>query len=296
MKRIPLLLLVLTLTAHSSVRAQQGQWVEWIFDGQLSVDYIENLNLSAFSNDSENDRRLSGLLVFGRYYQFSGTTRAFVNASAQIDKYQDFDGLDTTAYGANVGIRHKFGVGFQVPYISASVAYLDQDRDVSGWDIQSTSLNLEVGKNLSERWSVALSFEAHEREGNKGPTVRPELSNDPFDQSDRRYALFTDYVVSENWLISASVTRIDGDFYSACNGANVAIALATMEVNAITKDNVFGGCVYSVDGRIDQADLALHYALSAHRAINLSARYLDGEAGELGYHRHELSLSYVYRF
>ena len=59
----------------SPVLAQNSQWVEWIGDVEVSYGQNNNLNLSAFDDDEEDDSLVRVAGVFGRFYQINGTTR-----------------------------------------------------------------------------------------------------------------------------------------------------------------------------------------------------------------------------
>jgi len=280
----------------SPVCAQDAQWVEWIGDIEFSFGTNDNLNVSAFSNDKEDDNlfRVSG--TFGRYYQFSGTTRAHIAVGIASEHYSDIDLMSNTTTSLDLGVRHKFGLGFDVPYIQLNLNYQDRNVDADIRDTDQFAATIEVGKNLSDRFSLAGSVTINSVDGNAGPTIVPGVSNEPFDDDFWTASLFANYVISEDWLVSLDYTRRDGDFHSACTPINVAIVLANEQIQAITLDEAFNGCAYQVDGSANIVTASLGYAISSHSAINLGIQFFGGEADVLSYAGRSFQLSYNYRY
>ena len=101
--------------------AENSQWVEWIGDIELSYGQTENLNLSAFAEEEEDDNLFRVAVAFGRYYQINGNTRMHIAATFASEHYDDFGPLDNVSAGLNFGLRHKFGVGLEVPYIQLNL-------------------------------------------------------------------------------------------------------------------------------------------------------------------------------
>jgi len=285
-----------SLVLSGPVAASQGEWVEWIADAQLSYAAIDNLNLSAFSNDSQNDQRLALTGVAGRFYQFNGFTRMSIALEIDVEKFQAFDLLDNVQLGGNIGLRHKFGLGFFQPYLQFNVDYRQKEVD---WHVYSRNIlftRLEVGKHLDEQFSFAASFDFTLTEGEAGPVINPELSSDVFDQSFAHISVFADYMISQDWLLSASYARRQGDFHSACSKDNVAKVIEVERVKAITQDDVFGGCVYKLEGGANIYSALLSYSLNNHSAINLLAEHYQGRADVLDYQSTSYSLSLNYRY
>ena len=276
--------------------AENSQWVEWIADMQISYADIRNINYSAFSNDQENDSRIAANAVLGRFYQFSGNTRMHLAVELAAEHYDKFDMMNNEQVGINFGIRHKFGLGHTVPYLQINAHYHHQEIDADFWSNDRFGLSAEVGKHVTDSMSLALSVSYSSMDGEKGNVIVPELSSRVFDQDFWRASLFVDYILSQDWLVSAEYSRREGDFHSACTPENVAKALETMQVKAITSDEVFGGCVYQVDGSNNTYSANLSYAISRHSALNLSVEFYDGSVDILEYDGSKVQLSYNYRY
>ena len=284
------------LLLSTTVDAQKGEWVEWLADAEISYASIDNLNFSAFSDDTHSDERFALNTLFGRIYQFNGFTRMSLTIELAADKHQKFELMDSTLIGANLGIRHKFGLGFYQPYLQFNASYRHQEVDYDVYSTDGYNANLEFGQHINNQLSLAVSFDFTSTEGDPGPGVVDGLSSEVFDQSYLLFSIFADYILNQNWLLSGSYSYRQGDFNSSCSGANVAKVLEVEKVKAITKDEIFGGCVYKLDGSSNIFSASLSYSLTSHSAINLFIERYQGHADVLKYQNTSYSLSYNYRY
>lgn len=287
---------VILLLLSTPVGAENGEWVEWIADAEISYANIDNLNLSAFSDDSHSDDRLALSTLFGRVYQFDGFTRMSVAFELDAQKYNDFDLMDNNQFGMNIGARHKFGLGFYQPYLHFNVNY--RHREVE-WDDNSADIlftSLEFGQHINNQLSLAASIDFTSADGEAGLVINPEISSEVFDQKFMHLSFFVDYILSQNWLVSASYAYRQGDFQSSCSKENVAKVLEVEDVLAITADGIFGGCVYKLDGRSNIYSASLGYSLSRHSALNFVMEHYQGRADVLEYQNTSYSLSFNYRY
>ncbi|MCJ8297022.1 MAG: hypothetical protein MJK15_21730 [Colwellia sp.] len=284
------------LLLSTIVGAEKGEWVEWLADTQLSYADIENLNLSAFDDDSHQDQTLVLDTVIGRFYQLDGFSRMHIAFEFEAQKHQEFDQMDDIYLGSNFGFRYKFGLGFYQPYLqlNANYGHKEVDYDINSKDIFYTSI--ELGQHINNRLSLAASIDFTSTDGESGPNVVSELSSDVFSQSFFKASFFADYILAQDWLLSASYARREGDFHSACNTVNVAKVLEVEEVKAITKDKIFVGCVYKLDGSSNIFSASLSYSLTRHSAINLFIERYQGHADVLKYQNTSYSISYNYRY
>lgn len=295
MNKIRLYLLIFYFFSITSY-SQNSQWVEWIADVEASYLHTDNLNYSAFSNDKSADQALALKTALGRFYQFSGTTRMHVAIELGAMQYREFNLMSNTELGISTGVRHKFGIGHDVPYIQLDLSYQSKTVDSSRWSNDLTQFSIEVGKHFTDKLSLALSIISSTQNGKAWDTVVPDISNNVFDQTYWHAFVFADYILSEDWLVSLSYARRDGDFNSACTGDNVKKVLDTMQVKAITFDDIFGGCVYKIDGQSNIYSSALSFALNNHSSLNFKVAFYQGHASDLDYQRSDIQLSYNYRY
>jgi len=287
--------LIVTFFAFN-VHAQDGEWVEWIADAQLSYNQIDNLNLSAFSDDQENDHQISFTALLGRIYQLNGTSRFHILADLSKANFDDFNKMNNTELGLNLGFRHKFGLGFHKPYLQVNFGYKDTEFSAKSWDRNSYVAYIELGKHFSDKITASISYAYTQMDGKPWMTVLPEISSEVFDQNYWQSALIVDYLIYDDWLISANYRYRNGDLTSACTPDNVVKVLANNTVNAITTDDIFGGCVYQISGETHTLSTGLSYAISRHSGLNFSYEYLEGNAGTLNYDSSNIQLSYNYSY
>jgi opacity protein-like surface antigen len=293
MKKITILCL---LFMSVPAQAQNSQWVEWIGDLEVAYGHNNNLNLSAFNNDEESDNLIRVTGDFGRYYQFNGTTRGHVAVELASETYGEFELMDNLTAGINLGLRHKFGVGLDVPYLQLNLSYKERSFDADVRDRTDLDASIELGKQFSERFSLAGNFMMSSIDGESGPTAVPGISNRPFDEDFWHASLIADYVLSQNWLVSVDYAFRSGDFHSSCTPTNVAIVLSLEPVQAITLDPAFNGCVYQLDGDARILSTNLSYAVSNHSAINFGIQFYEGDADVLSYSGRSFQLSFNYRY
>ncbi len=287
---------IFTLICNHAAMAEQGQWVEWIADFDANYAHTNNLNLSAFSNDEESDARLALQADLGRIYQLNGQSRFSIAGAILAERYQDFSGMNNYGFGIQLGFRHKFGLGFYQPYVQSHVSYLDRTFDASAWSHDLTTFTLEVGKHINDRLSIAANAMLAHQDGKNGVVIVDTLRSDPFDLDYWQASLIADYILTPQWLISAQIAYREGDMNSACSTDNVARALELEKVDAITKDGIFGGCVYRLDTQVKRFNLALSYALSAHSSISLFGEYFDGHGDVLSYSGLNTQVAFSYRY
>jgi len=277
-------------------RANNSQWVEWIAAAQVSVTNIDNLNISAFNNDKVADNRLAISTSFGRFYQISSTSRFHLALDLSTDKHRDTELLDETAYGINIGFRHKFGVGFKVPYMQIGLNSTSHDVKADSWSRNISNASFELGQHFSERLSLAAKLNYSSSNGSSGPIVIEDISGNPFDQNHWQATVYVDYMLEQNWLLTLNLGYRDGDILSACDKNNVDIVWEKENITAITKDDIFGGCVYSLKASAVMYGANISYALSNHTALDLAINAYSGQADVLDYKGKNLMLVFNYSY
>ncbi len=278
------------------VQANNSQWVEWIAAAQVSVTNIDNLNLSAFNNDKVADNRLAISTSLGRFYQINSTSRFHLALDLSTEKHRDTELLDETAYGINMGFRHKFGVGFKVPYMQIGVNSIWHDVKADTWSRNISNASIELGQHFSDRLFLATELNFSFSNGSTGPIIIEDISGNPFDQDHWQATVYVDYIIEQNWLLTLNLGYRDGDILSACNTSNVDIVWEKETINAITKDDIFGGCVYSLKASAVTYGANISYALSNHAALDLVINVYSGQADMLDYNGKNLMLVFNYSY
>ena len=99
-------------------------------------------------------------------------------------------------------------------------------------------------------------------------------------------------------VLGASYSYRDGEFDSACTPGNVAkvIAREGSNMKAIAVDDIFGGCVYRLEGHAHTGELHLNYGLGNRFSVDLGYRYVWGQARELIYRSNVASVAVLFRY
>jgi len=286
---ILLLSLLLPAAAHS-------EWAEWKFKPGAEYRHENNLNFSAFGNDKESDNIFNPYVGGGRFYQLGDRTRLRLTADLDVHVYDSWDQLNSWSISGSAALSHKFGVGLTAPWLRPflTIGYKDVRADIrSGLFIHT---GIIFGKRFTPRFDIAANLEYRDRNGKNGVQIVPGIGPDVFDQNRFSISLYGNFLLSEHWLLSASLGHFDGDFDSACTPENVAIVLATEDVKAITLDSVFGGCVYRLDGKGNNARADISFSATRHSSLNFGVAYQKGKGDVQDYKNTILRASFIYSY
>lgn len=261
----------------------QAEWVESIAEAELGIAYDNNLNRSAFTEDEEEDHEFTGTVSVGRYYQVKDNTRFSITGDLGVRVLDQFTELNSASIGTTVTLHHKYGVGTDVPWVQgfASLSYLDvkdHARDSTIFDI-----GLRAGKRFMPRLDGQVEYFYRTRDGENGPVVDPSIDTDVFDQDFHKVSANLNFLATNRLLLSTGYSYRDGEFDSACTPGNVGTVFALEDVKAIAFDDVFGGCVYRLDGTLWTFSLGASYALGRETALLFTYQNNDGKADELHY-------------
>ena len=164
-------------------------------------------------------------------------------------------------------------------------------------DSKIYDIGVRSGKRFTPRLDASIGYDFHYRDGrDTGIGAAPPIGTDVFDQSNHTISGNLNYLVTNKLLLSAGYAYLNGDFDSACTVANVGTVLANEDVKAIILDNVFGGCVYRLDGDVNILSLNLSYALNNHASLNIGYTHRDGEADFLEYESSIVQASFNYSY
>ncbi len=271
-----------------SIVSTHAEWAEWIAEGELKYLDSDNINYSAFSNDELSDNAIVPSLSIGRFKQIGDNTRLRLAGSLELGKFDEFDKLDYVKLGVTAALRHKLGLGLEVPWISGEVSLsaLDVDSNIRD-DSTLYEFGIRSGKRFTPRLDGQIGLEYTKRDGKNGPVVDPAIPTDVFDQESVALVLEGGFLLSEKALMTVGYSYRSGDFDSACTGPNVATVLAVENVKAITFDDAFNlsvpMCAYKLDGKTNIFDVSLLYSLHPNWSVELGIEYHDGKGDVLEY-------------
>ncbi len=291
-----LLFILIVFIEVSPVQYAHAEWVEFVNDASLEVIHNDNINSSAFAADEEPDTFIRPSYTFGRFYQASDLTRLRFTVDASARKHDKFDKLDSVDLSANVIAHHKFGVGFEKPWLRAKLSVGRRDADVAIRDSTLYEVGLATGRRFGERLSGQIGAQYNSRNGGSGVIAAPGKPSNVFDIENTSLTLGVGYLLSQRLQLSAAFTHRNGEFVSACTVGNVGNVLDREKdnVRAITLDDVFGGCVYRLDGNANAIKLQASYALGRHASLNLGYQKHKAKADVLDYDSALWNISFMY--
>ena len=137
--------IVLLILLSSFARA------EWRFEGETGVVYNSNLSNSDRSADIRDDWAWSSDISAGNALQLTRDLRVNLGADLRGELWDRFGAFNTIGPGASAGLRYRFGLGRQAPWVLLEDRFgydRFQDTAQSGYD---NVLNFQAGIALSDR-------------------------------------------------------------------------------------------------------------------------------------------------
>ncbi len=272
----------------------QAEWVDTVVDAALGVVWTDNLNQSAFDADREADFGVLPQLSLGRFYQAADHTRLRLTVDVASDFYAEFDKLNSFTVGPRFVARHKFGTGPRLPWVRLDAGGGYKKTRVDMRDSALYDLGLRVGRRFAARWDGSVGFRHSWRDGGAGESPDPATPTDVFDMRHWTANGVVNVLLTAQALASVSYTYFKGEFDSACTPGNIGTVLANETLGAFAFDEVFGGCIYRLDGVANLIDVNLGYALGRHAAFNAGGGYRKGKAEVLEYETSVVRLSFNY--
>lgn len=293
--------IAVALSMVSGAAPAAAEWVDWIADASVSFEYNDNLNVSAFNSDEENDLSWHPVAALGRTYQLADRTRLSLTGEVSGEIYHDFNRLNSVEGGGRLALFHKFGIG-NAPWLRASFFGGYKDVGDSKRSGRHLAAQLTGGKRFHPRFDAFLSYLFTDRSGGRGEVAVPTIGTDVFDQQYHQLTLAGNFLALPRLLVTAGYTFRYGDFDSACTGANVGRVLAQENVEAIALDGaggssgVFGGCVYRLTGPAHAGVVNVSYGLTDRFSLDAAYEYRYGKADTLDYQVNIARLALVFRY
>ncbi len=287
---------VLACSLLSTSGLSRAEWVDWVLDPGVEFRHEDNLNFSAFDADEESDYAVGFGLQAGRYLQLGLRSRLRLTAGLEAELYDEFNRLNNVAASGSAVLIHKLGLGSDAIWISPylTVGYRDARNDIRTGSF--VDVGISAGKRFFERFDMSASFAYSDSNGKDGVIIVPGIGADVFDQDRWIMALQGNFLITNRLILQGEISHYDGDIISACTPTNVAIVLASEDVKAVTLDEVFGGCIYRIDGDGNSGSLDLSYAIGRHSSLSAGVSYLEGDGDVLDYENTIFRASFMYSY
>lgn len=268
---------------------------EWVIDANGAFVHDSNLTRAASDDAIRADSSIAAMSSLGYVFVPAAGTVAVVDANVSGERYHRYRGLDHVAIGLNGFVRHKLGMGADVPYVIASLAiardnYRDDLRDsdrIDGF--------VEAGRRFDPTFDAALGAGFDRRRQRYDAALVPGISGNVFDLDGRSAWVRASYALNDDLELGARVEVRRGDVEST---AHRGLAIFTAS-DAVAEDPAFGESelyAYRLRGTTWSAGLTLSWALSPH--ASLTGGYTDertSAAEGLDYRSRVARLTFSYR-
>ena len=260
---------------------------EWRIDGETGGFYDSNLSNSDRASDEKDDWAWKTDVRLADGFQLSRDIRLNLAADLHGAVWDHYDGFNEIGVGTSAGLRYRFGLGRQAPWIllEERIGYDRFHETVrSGWD---ESLRLRGGIAISER----IAFEA-------GYTFENFAAPDDFFDEQGHTANARVIVdLTSSLQVVLGYTYRDGDVISYAVPPRPDILLLTSERRPVT---TFGTnplyTAYRLRGQTHAVSVSAGYALTRYLSIQLAYEYAATSHDPLQYENHlvEAKVAFAY--
>ncbi len=268
---------------------------EWLFDVDAGARYDSNLTAAQQPADVRADAAATLFASGGYFFALTGSDGLTIDLTTAADAWSRFYGVNQVAFGGALSYKHKFGVGYDVPWLSLafSGSHIDSRSAIRQGD--AFLARAEAGQRFNEALSASLGFVYDRRLAANDLPVVPGISGKVFDLRGKSGFVRGGYAVSDTVELGANFTVRRGDVVSTTR-QNLEIFLAS---DAIAADPAFGNdfFAYRLRGTTKTAGLSSSWAVSDHSSLNLAFSDERTRAYEgLDYRGWVGKLSFAYRY
>jgi hypothetical protein len=264
-------LLRIALTGAVALFGSASARAEWLFDVDAGARYETNLTRAEQHPDVRADTAATLNASAASFFAISGSDSVTLGVNALAEGWNRFHGLDTASIGVAASYKHKFGVGYSVPWLSLAVSAARDDSRSAIRDSERYAARAELGQRFSETFDAAAGVAYDRRDARNDLPVVPGISGRVFDVRGRSAYARAGYALSEQLQLGANFAVRRGDVVSTTR-QNLAIFLAS---DAIAADPAFGAdfFAYRLRGTTRSTGLTSSWAVSNRSSLNL--RYTD---------------------
>ena len=262
--------IVLLMLLSSFARA------EWRFEGETGVVYNSNLSNSDRSADVRDDWAWSSDISAGNALQLTRDLRLNFGADLRGELWDRFGAFNTIGPGASAGLRYRFGLGRQAPWVLLENRFgydRFQDTAQSGYD---NVLNFQAGIALSDRLALegSYAFESF---------VAPD---DFYDRQVHRGNVRMLFDVTSSLQVAIGYIYREGDVISYAVPPRPDIARFSIERE---DEDEFGQplrTAYKLLGRTNAVSFSVAYQLTRYASVQVGYEYAVTTHDPLQYENH----------
>jgi len=251
---------------------------EWRIEAETGVVYNSNLSNSDRSSDVRDDWAWRSDISAGNAFQLARDLRLNVGADLRGELWDRFGAFNTIGPGAAAGLRYRFGLGRQAPWLLVEDRFgydRFQDTPQSGYD---NLFNFQAGIALSDRIALegSYAFESF---------VAP---NDFYDRQVHRGNVRMIFDVTSSLQIAAGYVYREGDVISYAIPPRPDIARFSV---VRRNEDEFGEPLrnaYKLLGRTHALSVSVAYQLMKYASVQLGYEYAVTTHDPLQYENHVL--------
>ena len=249
---------------------------EWRFEAETGAFYDSNLSNSDRSADVRDDWAWKSQIGAGNSLQLTRDLRMNLGADLRGEVWDRFGAFNTIGPGASAGLRYRFGLGRQAPWILVENRFgydRFQDTAQSGND---NMFNLQAGIALSDRIALegGYAFESF---------VAPD---DFYDRQVHRGNVRMLFDVTSSLQVAIGYIYREGDVISYAVPPRPDIARFSIERE---DEDEFGQplrTAYKLLGRTHAVSFSVAYQLTRYASVQLGYEYAVTTHDPLQYENH----------
>ncbi len=268
---------------------------EWLIDIDAGALYDNNLTRAQDPVDIRADGAGTIAIAARSLIAVGGFDSVTLGAEARAEAYNRYHGIDNVAIGGDAVYRHKFGLGFDAPWVIASATGSYNDYKDNLRDGGRFALRAAVGKRFDEAADASVGVFYDRRYAPNGEPVVPDISGKVFNLRGRGAYVTAGYALTEQLLLGATASVRRGDVVSTTSPGDEIFAAT----DAIALDPAFGDNLYAyrLQGTTRTATVTASWALSDRSSINLLYADERTRVGyDLDYRSHAVNLTFAYRY
>jgi hypothetical protein len=244
---------------------------EWLFDVDAGARYESNLTRAQQDPDIRADAAASLAASAASYLPLTGADGLTLAVDAATETWLRFHGLNLLSIGATASYKHKFGIGYSVPWLSLALSAAHEDYRSVIRDSNRYEARAEAGQRFSEAFDASIGAVYDRRDARNDLPVVPGISGRVFEVRGKSAFVRAGYALNEQLHLGANFAVRRGDVVSTTR-QNLEIFLAS---DAIAADPAFGDdfFAYRLRGTTRTATVTSSWALSDRSSLNF--RYAD---------------------
>ena len=271
------------------------------YTGSISYNNDNNLGLGSYGRDIVSDDSINLSASMSHTTNLNKQNRLVLNATANVETYSKFDGLNNNGIDVKLGYQFQFANQFRSPFYELYLLTGLSDYKSNFRDNTHTQYGFNISLRFDDRTLLRAGFSNESIDADSIDFMGSVYET--FDAKRDSYYLGINITQTSKLSLYATVSMINGnitanwtsqtfDDYIAAGFANIRPAWQTVP------DAIFGNgwesTKYTAD--ITKLTLGFNYAFSSSNAIDTVFESLDADSGAYSYSIERFSLSYLHRF